>query len=286
MKSPSPLPIANRQNAVVTAACRALESEEPAPDLGSLARRFGLSRFQFHRLLSRNVGLTPKAYALAHRDKRVRSELSRSGTVTDAFHAAGFGSSSRFYEKAGGLLGMKPRRFRSGGTGETIRFGVGECSLGSILVAGTSRGVCAIFLGNDPGRLVRELQDRFPRASLKGGEREFERWMARAVALVDRPATSVDLPLDIRGTAFQRRVWSALQRIPPGRTASYSEIARRIGSPSAVRAVATACASNRIAIGIPCHRVVRTDGSLSGYRWGVARKKELLERESRGAVRH
>jgi AraC family transcriptional regulator of adaptative response/methylated-DNA-[protein]-cysteine methyltransferase len=176
---------------------------------------------------------------------------------------------------------MTPTRFRAGGSGTSIRFAVGECSLGSILVAATDQGICAISLGDDPDALVRDLQERFPKAKLIGGDSEFEQWMAQVVGFVEAPQLGLDLPLDVQGTAFQQRVWEALRKIPAGSTASYTEVARRIGAPQSVRAVASACASNAIAVAIPCHRVVRTDGALSGYRWGVARKRELLAREAK-----
>jgi AraC family transcriptional regulator of adaptative response/methylated-DNA-[protein]-cysteine methyltransferase len=163
-----------------------------------------------------------------------------------------------------------------------IRFAIGECSLGSILVAASERGVCSIFLGDDPGKLVRELQDRFPLASLIGGDAEFEHLVAKVAGFVEAPKLGLDLPLDVRGTAFQQRVWQVLREIPPGETASYTEVAKRIGSPKAVRGVANACAANVLAVAIPCHRVVRSDGGLSGYRWGVERKRALLDKEAKG----
>jgi len=261
-----------------------IESSDSAPSLAELARQAGLSPFHFHRLFREATGVTPKAYAVAHRAARVRGTLARSGSVTDAIYASGYGSNGRFYEHSNALLGMTPTRYRSGGPGESIRFGVGQSSLGAILVAASQKGICAIFLGNDPNALVRELENRFSRAALNGGDRKFERWMARVIGLVESPGSSVDLPLDIRGTAFQQKVWNALRRIPTGSTATYAEIAKRIGLPRAVRAVAGACASNRIAVAIPCHRVVRTDGGLSGYRWGVARKRTLLQREASRAA--
>jgi AraC family transcriptional regulator, regulatory protein of adaptative response / methylated-DNA-[protein]-cysteine methyltransferase len=209
----------------------------------------------------------------------VRDELTQCATVTEAIYGAGFNSSGRFYAASPDLLGMTPTEFRSGGNGASIRFAVGECSLGSILVAATGKGVCAILFGDDPDALVRELQDRFPKAQLIGGDDGFERLVATVVGFIEAPAQGLDLPLDMRGTAFQQRVWQALRQIPSGSTASYAEIAKRIGRPKAVRAVAQACASNRIAVAIPCHRVVRTDGALSGYRWGAERKRALLDRE-------
>ncbi len=227
------------------------------------------------------TGLTPKAYADAHRARRVRDELARAGTsVTSAIYGAGFNSSGRFYESADRMLGMTPRDYRAGGANADIRFAIGECSLGSILVARSDRGVCAILMGDDPDALARKLQDRFPKAGLIGGDREFEDLVARVVGFVEAPAVGLDLPLDVRGTAFQQRVWQALSKIPIGSTASYAEIARRIGAPKSIRAVAHACAANDIAVAIPCHRVVRKDGGLAGYRWGVERKRALLAREA------
>jgi AraC family transcriptional regulator of adaptative response/methylated-DNA-[protein]-cysteine methyltransferase len=209
----------------------------------------------------------------------VRAELAQGGTVTEAIYGAGFNSSGRFYAAAPDLLGMTPTQFRAGGSGNVIRFAVGECSLGSILVAATDKGVCAIELGDDPDALVRALQDIFPQARLVGGDAAFEQLVAKVVGFVEAPAHGLELPLDIRGTSFQQRVWKALRAIPAGSTATYTEIAKRIGRPKAVRAVAHACASNAIAVAIPCHRVVRMDGSMAGYRWGVARKRALLARE-------
>jgi AraC family transcriptional regulator of adaptative response/methylated-DNA-[protein]-cysteine methyltransferase len=199
--------------------------------------------------------------------------------VTAAIYDAGFNSGGRFYEAAAGVLGMTPTDYRSGGAATEIKFAVGDCSLGSVLVAQSAKGVCAILLGDDPDALVRDLQDRFPRATLVGGDRAFEQTVAKVIGLIEMPARRLDLPLDVRGTAFQQQVWQALRAIPPGTTASYAEIAARVGAPNGARAVAQACAANTLAVAIPCHRVVRTDGSLSGYRWGVQRKRSLLERE-------
>jgi AraC family transcriptional regulator, regulatory protein of adaptative response / methylated-DNA-[protein]-cysteine methyltransferase len=277
---PDEAPLAERQASVVAKACRLIEEAEEAPSLDGLARAAGMSRFHFHRVFKSVTGVTPKAYADAHRAKRVREELGQRDTVTEAIYGAGFNSSGRFYAASSDLLGMTPTAFRSGGNGATIRFAVGECSLGSILVAATDKGVCAILFGDDPDTLVRDLQDRFPKARLIGADNEFEQLVATVVGFVEAPAQGLVLPLDVRGTAFQQRVWQALREIPSGSTASYAEIARRIGQPKAVRAVARACASNGIAVAIPCHRVVRNDGALSGYRWGVERKRALLEREA------
>jgi AraC family transcriptional regulator of adaptative response/methylated-DNA-[protein]-cysteine methyltransferase len=240
-----------------------------------------MSTWHFHRVFKAVTGLTPRAYAQAQRASRARRELTRAGSVTDAIYDAGYNSSGRFYAEADARLGMTPSAYRAGGAAMRIRFAVGECSLGSILVAASERGICAILLGDDPDPLVRRLQDEFPKAELIGGDTDFERLVARVVGFVETPALGLDLPLDVRGTAFQQRVWQALRSIPAGTTASYSEIARRIGAPLAVRAVAQACAANRLAVAIPCHRVVRNDGALSGYRWGVHRKAALLAAEAR-----
>ena len=266
--------------AKIVAACRVIETAEEMPSLDALARSAGLSRYHFHRLFQHATGLTPKAYAAAHRSRRVREELPRQPTVTAAIYGAGYNSNGRFYEKSTRLLGMTPKIFRSGGRGERIRFAIAECSLGPILVAVSEKGVCAVLIGDDPDALARDLQDQFPRAHLVGEDRGFERTVARVIGFVEAPRIGLDLPLDVRGTAFQQRVWQALQKIPLGSTATYTEIARRIGRPKAVRAVAQACAANAIAVAIPCHRVVRRDGALSGYRWGVERKRILLKREA------
>ena len=268
--------------AVVAKACRLIEHSESAPSLADLAKAVGLSASHFHRMFKVVTGLTPKDYAAAHRAVRVRNELSKSQSVTDAVYDAGFNSSGRFYEKSADMLGMTPGRYRAGGTHEEIRFAVGQSSLGAILVASSIRGVVAVLIGEDPDQLARDLQDRFPKAQLLGGDADYEALVARVVGLVEAPAVGLELPLDVRGTAFQERVWRALRKIPPGKTASYSQIARRIGAPQSTRAVAGACAANNLAIVIPCHRVVRTDGSLSGYAWGVERKRALIDREAAG----
>jgi AraC family transcriptional regulator of adaptative response/methylated-DNA-[protein]-cysteine methyltransferase len=245
-----------------------------------LADHVGISTFHFHRTFKSITGLTPTEYAGAHRSRRVRASLERSNTVTDAIYDAGFNSSGRFYENSNQVLGMTPSKFREGGTDTDIFFAIGECSLGSILVAQSEKGVCSILIGDDPQVLARDLQDRFPKANLIGDESAYQELIAKVVGLIEKPGVGLGLPLDIRGTAFQQRVWKALQQIPPGSTATYSEIAAKIGMPKAVRAVAQACGANSLAIAIPCHRVIRNDGSLSGYRWGVDRKRVLLEREA------
>jgi AraC family transcriptional regulator of adaptative response/methylated-DNA-[protein]-cysteine methyltransferase len=277
---PDQPPLAERNAAAVAAACRAIEAAEEVPGLEALAMEAGMSPFHFHRVFKSVTGLTPKGYADARRAERMREALGETPTVTAAIYEAGFGSGSRFYEKSDKVLGMTPRRFRAGGERAVIRFAVGECSLGSILVAATDKGVCAILLGDDPQALTEDLQDRFAQAELIGGDAEFEALVAKVVGLVEQPGLGLDLPLDVRGTAFQQRVWQALREIPAGETASYAQVAERIGKPAAVRAVAQACAANALAIAIPCHRVVRNDGALSGYRWGVERKRALLDREA------
>ena len=266
--------------AKVAEACRLIETLEELPGLASLADSTGLSIYHFHRVFKAITGLTPKQYGAAHRSQRMRSELGKGGSVTNAIYDAGYKSNGRFYAHSSEVLGMTPSSYRAGGSDTDIRFAVGECSLGSILVASTGRGVCAILMGADPDLLARDLQDRFPQANLIGGDREFEHVVSKVVGLVESPAVGLDLPLDIRGTAFQQRVWQALREIPPGATASYSDIASRIGSPKSVRAVAQACGANALAVAIPCHRVVRSDGAISGYRWGVERKQALLVREA------
>ena len=270
----------DRQVATVAEACRRIEQAETPPSLIELAGAVGMSQFHFHRVFKAVTGVTPKAYADAERARRVRAALDGRGTVTEAIYDAGFNSNGRFYAAAPGRLGMTPTRFRKGGEGETVRFAIGETSLGALLVAATIKGIVAIQFADDPDALLRDLQDRFPKARLVGGDAAFEALVASVVGGVENPTNGFDLPLDVRGTAFQQRVWQALREIPAGATASYADIAERLGMPKAVRAVAGACAANDIAVAIPCHRVVRNDGALSGYRWGVERKRALLDREA------
>jgi AraC family transcriptional regulator of adaptative response/methylated-DNA-[protein]-cysteine methyltransferase len=279
---PDQPPLAERQAAQVAALCRFIESSEQAPTLEELARRARLSVFHVQRFFKQVTGVTPRAYAAAHRRRRVRAELVKSGTVTQAIYGAGFNSTGRFYETSNQVLGMTPTHYRAGGATTSIRFAVAQCSLGSLLVAATARGVCAILLGDEPEELVHDLERRFPRACIIGADAPFERLVARVVGLVEKPQANAQLPLDIRGTAFQQRVWQALGAIPAGKTTTYTEIAAAIGAPKSVRAVAQACAANALAVAVPCHRVVRTDGKLAGYRWGIDRKRALLDREGRG----
>lgn len=272
--------IAEQHAALVTRACQIIEQADSLPPLSELAGQIGLSPFHFHRVFKATTGLTPKAYATAHRARKIRKQLEGGGSVTDALYDAGFNSNSRFYESSNGVLGMKPGEYRAGGAHTDIRFAVGQCSLGAILVAQSTRGICAILLGDDPDTLVRDLQDKFARANLIGGDHDFEQLVAKVVGFIEAPAIGLDLPLDLQGTAFQERVWQALRSIPVGSTASYAEIAALIGAPKSFRAVAQACGANSLAVAIPCHRVVRSDGHLSGYRWGVERKRILLDREA------
>lgn len=270
---------ASIRGALVVEACRLIDSSETQPNLDALAAQAGMSKFHFHRVFKSETGLTPKAYSVASRARRLREELAEPGKITDAIYGSGFNSNSRFYETSAGLLGMCARDYRDGGQNAVIRFAVGQCSLGAILVAQSQRGICAILLGDDPDTLVRDLQDMFRKADFIGGDENFELLIAQVVGFIEAPAVGLNLPLDVRGTAFQERVWQALREIPAGETASYTQIAERIGSPKSVRAVALACSANKIAVAIPCHRVVRQSGELSGYRWGVDRKRALLDRE-------
>lgn len=265
---------------LVARACRIIEESEDEPALDELARAVGRSTSHFHRLFKTATGLTPKDYASAHRARKIREGLVSASSVTEAIYDAGFNSSGRFYEKSTAILGMTPRQVRSGGADEEIRFAVGQTSLGALLVASSKIGVVSILLGDEPEALVRDLQDRFPKARLVGADREYEALVAQVVGFVECPNNGLGLPLDVRGTVFQQRVWKALQEIPLGETLSYADVARHIGAPKAVRAVASACAANNLAIAIPCHRVVRSNGALSGYAWGIERKREILRREA------
>jgi AraC family transcriptional regulator of adaptative response/methylated-DNA-[protein]-cysteine methyltransferase len=268
-----------RHVALVAKACRRLAGEAPPPKLRELALGAELSPFHFHRLFKSVTGLTPKQFAVEQRARQARARIRGGASVTQAIYDSGFDSNARFYASADDMLGMTPTAYRAGGVNTEIHFAVGQCTLGAVLVAQSARGVCAILLGEDPARLVRDLQDEFPKAKMIGGDRRFERLVAQVVGLIESPSDGLDLPLDLRGTIFQMRVWQALREIPPGTTATYAQIAQRIGAPKSVRAVAGACGANRLAVAIPCHRVVRSDGGLSGYRWGVDRKRQLLQRE-------
>jgi len=279
---PKGAPLIKENAAKISKVCRLIDRSEESLSLDQLTKYAGMSVFHLHRTFKAITGLTPSGYAAAHRSNRVRRTLNKTRSVTDAIYDAGFNSSSRFYESSNEVLGMTPTNFRDGGANTAIHFAIGECSLGSILVAKSERGVCAVLIGDDPLQLMRDLQDQFPKANLIGGERGYEDSVAKVVGLIEKPGVALDLPLDIRGTAFQQRVWKALQQIPVGSTASYADIAKSIGMPKAVRAVAQACRANSLAVAIPCHRVIRNDGAPSGYRWGVERKQALLDREAQG----
>lgn len=277
---PHEAPLAERQAALIAAACRRIEAAEDPLSLGELADGAGLSPHHFHRLFRSITGLTPKGYGDAHRARKVRAALGKGAQVTEALYDAGFGSSGRFYAAADGALGMKPAAYRKGGAAAEIRYGIGQSSLGRVLAAASDRGICAIMLGDDDVELITDLERRFPNARTIAADADFAATVADVVTVVEEPAKGLALPLDIRGTAFQQRVWQALQAIPAGETRSYGEVAEAVGEPRAARAVAAACAANKIAVVVPCHRVVHRDGSLSGYRWGVERKRELLRKEA------
>ncbi|BCJ90732.1 bifunctional transcriptional activator/DNA repair enzyme protein Ada [Terrihabitans soli] len=266
---------------IIAQMCRLIESADDIPDLDALAKKAGFSPYHFHRLFKAATGVTPRNYALAHRAKRLREGLTQGASVTDAIYGAGYGSASRFYETSDRVLGMKPTEYRSGGINTEIRYAMGNSSLGKILVAQTERGVCAIFLDDDADAMVTELKRRFPKANISAGGADFKDVVAKVVAFAEKPNSALDLPLDLQGTAFQQRVWNALREIPPGETRTYGEIAKKIGKPDAVRAVGTACGANHVSLAVPCHRVVGITGALTGYRWGVQRKKTLLEREKK-----
>lgn len=270
----------SQQAEQIATACRIIEQSEKTLTLSALAKAVGMSPFYFHRVFKSNTGVTPKQFAQAHRHQQMRQQLAAQAPIAETILAAGYGPNGRFYSQSSALLGMTPTAFQNKGKGITIYFAVGRCSVGEILVAESERGICAILLGDEPQQLIDELQDRFALASFIGGDRDFEQRMAQVVGFVDDPTIGLALPLDIRGTAFQQRVWQALRRIPVGETVSYRDIAIMLGSPAAVRAVAGACAANHLAVAIPCHRVVRHDGKLSGYRWGVERKRALLAKEA------
>lgn len=264
---------------LVLRVCRLLDAAERPPSLSELGAALAMSPGHLQRRFRAATGLTPRGYVMARRAARLRDGLSDADTATAAFHAAGFGSSGRFYEQSSGILGMTPGRFRAGGAGEQLRYAVAPCSLGEVLVASSDTGVVAILLGEGADALARDLARRFPNARLASADTGYRSIVDAVVAMVEMPGTGLALPLDLRGTLFQQRVWAALRAIPPGETLSYAELAARVGVAGGARAVAGACAANAHAVAIPCHRIVRGDGGLSGYRWGPERKRMLLERE-------
>lgn len=263
----------------IAKACRLIEAADTPLPLPALAEAIDVSPSHFHRQFKAALGITPNAYASALRERRARSALTRGATVTEALYEAGYSSSGRFYATASKVFGMSPSSFRAGGTDEVIAHTVCPCTLGHVLVAASHKGVCAIYLGDEADALRAALKEQFPHARHEDAPPDFAKTIAVVAALVDAPGAPCTLPLDIRGTAFQRRVWDALLRVPAGSTVSYAELAAAIGAPTAARAVAGACAANQIAVAIPCHRVVRLDGAISGYRWGTGRKCALLAKE-------
>jgi len=273
--------LSERHGALIADVCRLIDSAATAPSLAELAQYANLSRYHLQRLFKALTGVTPKAYATARRADKLREQLGKADSVTEALYAAGYQASSRFYAQADAVLGMPAKRYRAGGANVQIRFAVGQCSLGAILVAASERGLCAILMGDSPDELLNDLQRRFANAELIGGDQQFEQLVATVVGFVEAPQLGLNLPLDVRGTLFQQRVWQALREIPVGGTVSYSGLAQLMGAPKSARAVAQACAANALAVAIPCHRVVRNDGGLSGYRWGIERKRALLEREAK-----
>ncbi len=260
----------------------AVDAGERPPALDELAREAHLSATHLRRVFVEAVGVTPRAYADARRAQRLRETLAAGTPVSQAIAGSGYGSASRVYERADGLLGMTPARARKGAPGERIAYTLADSSLGRLLVATTARGVCLVVFGESDAELVAEARRRFPRATLEPAAGEHSEWVAAVVRLVDAPAETrraAAVPLDTRGTVFQQQVWSALREIPAGQTVTYAQLASAIGRPTATRAVAQACGANPTAVVVPCHRVIGADGRLTGYRWGVERKRALLERE-------
>jgi len=263
----------------IAQACQLIEASETPPSLDRLAQAAGLSRFHFHRVFKSELGMTPKQYADAVRQERARKTLAGGGSVTDAIYEAGYQNPARFYQNAVSALGMRPGDYRAGGRGQTIWYALADCAFGRALIAGTARGLCAIFLGESDNDLRADLEARFPSARLVTADEAVAGCVSETLKYIEWPDALFRLPLDIQGTAFQQKVWAALRDIPFGGTATYSDIARKIGTPSATRAVASACGANPVAVAVPCHRIVRADGGMGGYRWGVPRKQALLARE-------
>ncbi|MFL2546688.1 MAG: bifunctional DNA-binding transcriptional regulator/O6-methylguanine-DNA methyltransferase Ada [Candidatus Rariloculaceae bacterium] len=263
----------------VRIACTLIETAEEPPELTQLASHVGFSASHFHREFKKIVGVTPRQYAARKRLEPLQTGLSDDDSITATIYDAGFGSGSRVYETARANLGMTPGEYRQGGKGMDIEFTIADSSMGRLLVAATPNGICCIELGDEDTALVPSLGKRFPAAKLAENREQLRDWVAAISEYIRTPVKGLDLPLDIQGTAFQHRVWEALQEIPAGTTASYSEIANAIGQPSGQRAVASAYGANKLALAVPCHRVIQTDGNLGGYRWGLERKKELLKRE-------
>ena len=268
---------------VVRDACAFIEASDDMPSLEALAKRSGYSRFHFLRMFRDHTGLTPRSYAEGVRARRLHDALADGERVADAVAGAGYGSESRVYEKADTLLGMTPGAARRGGEGEVIRTAFADCPFGRLLVGATETGVCFIGFAEPDAALLGDLRRRFPRARLHADDAALVATVRAVLDFIAEPKQSLDLPLDLRGTAFQLRVWRTLVGIPPGETRTYAELAAMIGNPRAVRAVARSCATNPVSLAVPCHRVVGSDGDLTGYRWGVPRKRALLERERQAA---
>lgn len=263
----------------IARACQLLEQESPLT-LDQLAQQVAMSPFHLHRLFKATTGMTPKAWQQSWRARRLRESLAKGASVTQAVLNAGYPDSSSYYRKADETLGMTAKQFRKGGDNVSVRYALADCALGRCLVAESERGICAILLGDDDVTLIDELHELFPAAQDVPADADFQQHVHDVIAVINTRNAPLSLPLDIRGTAFQQQVWQALRAIPCGETVSYQQLASAIGKPKAVRAVASACGANKLAIVIPCHRVIRGDGALSGYRWGVARKAQLLQREA------
>jgi AraC family transcriptional regulator, regulatory protein of adaptative response / methylated-DNA-[protein]-cysteine methyltransferase len=260
---------------------RLVESGEDSVRFGAMASSLGTTPATLRRAFLQVTGLRPRELAEALRLERFKKLLRTGKNITDALYETGYGSSSRVYERSNAQLGMTPATYRKGGKGMKIGYSIAKTVLGKVLVAATERGISAVYLGDSEAKLVQELRDEYPRAELAPADDSFERWVKEIVQRVDGNPPRVELPLDLQATAFQRRVWQELQRIPAGTTRTYSQVARALGNPKAVRAVARACASNPVSIVVPCHRVIRQDGNLAGYRWGLSRKEQLLAQEQK-----
>ena len=269
----------------IVRACRLIERSDPAPSLDELAAEAGMSRYRFYRMFIRALGITPKAYSLALRRERLQKSLHNAPGVADAVFDAGFGSGSRVYEKPDALLGMTPGTYRKGAPGVRIQSAIARSALGLLMVAASAKGVCMIEFGESRTELRARLRQRFAEAVLEPGDENLDRWLQRVIDYLRVPAGSLDLPLDVQGTAFQQHVWQVLQDVPAGETVTYAQVAHRVGKPNAARAVARAIASNHLAVAIPCHRVIGSDGELRGYRWGVDRKEQLLDRERKANLK-
>lgn len=271
----------DKHNQLIEQACRFIEKNNGDVSLARIAEHIMVSPYHFHRLFKSIIGITPKSYANAYRQQLIKKALTENSRITDAIYQSGFNANSRFYENASAILGMTPTDWRTGGENIVIFFAIGICSLGNILVAQSEKGICAITLGDDADNLLVDLQKQFPHAELIGANKEFEKIVAQVIGFIEFPLQPLSLPLDIQGTIFQQKVWKALMEIPFGYTVTYQDIANKIGSPKAYRAVANACGANKLAVAIPCHRVVRQNGELSGYRWGIERKAKLLQNEQK-----